>query len=66
MPRSDGCVYSSLEVEVGDLPIGAEFRLDGRRYRVTVNDGQRYLIVDEIGHTNTVHLDCETLVRPID
>jgi hypothetical protein len=66
MPRSDGCVYSSLEVEVGQLSAGDQFRLDGRSFVVKINDGQRYLVVDEIGHTNTVHLDSETLVWPKD
>jgi len=58
----DRCVYSA--VEVGQLQAGDEFRLDGKTFVVTINDGQRYLVVDEIGRTNTVHLDAETLVQP--
>jgi hypothetical protein len=64
MLESDRCVYSA--VEVGQLQAGEQFRLDGRTFVVKTNDGQRYLVVDEVGRTNTVHLDAETLVQPKD
>jgi hypothetical protein len=57
-------MYAEETVEVGTLAPGDCFHMDGKKFQIRVNDGQRYLVVDEIGHTNTVHLDCEVLVWP--
>lgn len=67
MPRSDGCVYSSLEEEevlLGQLDAGEQFWLKGDVWEVRAPGQNRMVLCKRFGHTDEAMLDVNVVVQP--
>ncbi len=67
MPRSDGCVHSSLEedeVLLGQLDAGEQFWLKGDVWEVRAPGQNRMVLCKRFGHTDEAMLDVNIVVQP--
>jgi len=67
MPRSDGCVYSSLEEEevlLGQLDAGEQFWLKGDVWEVRAPGQNRMVLCKRFGHADEAMLDVNIVVQP--
>jgi hypothetical protein len=67
MPRSDSCVYSSVEDEevlLGQLDAGEQFWLKGDVWEVRAPGQNRMVLCKRLGHADQAMLDVNIVVQP--
>ena len=67
MPRSDRCVYSSLDemqVTVGQLNAGEQFWLDGEIWEVRAPGQNKMVLCKRLGRADEAMLDINLVIEP--